>query len=286
MKIVSFSLEAGNQYHARVDGTKFFVGQRVSYDGRKGLSNLRGGASQRYSPDPFRPAHGFWADFIHPTSVCEGGLFHTLNTYDRARFTFTAFQFAAHVPDGDFVVYFRRLLSLPPAAEYFPDLRVADGRICRVDGDATQPLESAASTQGLMDYLNPSDLQVEDTEVIQAARFIHWVQNDPTHRELQVQVAVEHFRTRLAGYAQLYGLDGQSDVVCLVVADIRHQGRANSSDIRLALATPDALGSLLKLGAATYPERVATLRREIRRLTDAGVLGQRRYRLDRQEFVA
>lgn len=285
MKIVSFSLEAGNNYFAKIDGQRFFVGQRITYEGLKGLVNLRGTATQRYSADIYRNAYGYWADFIYPTSVCEGGLFHTLNTYDRARFTFTAFQLAAHVPDGDFVVYFRKLLGLPLATEYFPDVRVIGNRIHRVDGSTKTQLEDSSTTAGLLDYLNPTSAEVEDTEVIQSARFIHWTLNDPAHRDLQVSVVVEHFKNNLADYAKQYGLDGKSDVICLIVADIRHQGRAKSSSIQLALSASDPEAALLDLGMPKYKERIATLKREIRRQREAGTLGKLKYKLSKKDFV-
>ncbi|MBA3804750.1 MAG: peptidoglycan-binding protein, partial [Acidobacteria bacterium] len=141
MKIVSFSLEQGNKYFGKIDGTRFFIGSRVSFDGGKGLMNLVGTPAQKYNRADFRAIHGFWADFIHPTAMAEGALYHTLNTYDRARFTFTFLQFAAHVPNGDFVVYLRALLKLPLASEYFPDLVLLNNRVCRITEHGTVPLE-------------------------------------------------------------------------------------------------------------------------------------------------
>lgn len=286
MKLVSFSLEQGNQYYGRIDGQRFYIGSRVSYEGGKGLSNLRAVAGQKYDRAAYRAEFGFWADFIHPTAVCESGLvFHTLNTYDRARFTFTFLQYAAHVPNGDFVEYLRALLGLPLAKEYFPDLVLQDGRIARVTDAGLRVLEDDASTDGLMDYLNPSLREVEDTEVILAAKFVHWTHNDPEHRALQVRTGVSHFRRAMRQYAQRYALDGVSDRVCLAVADIRHQGRASSSAIQTALATSDPLAALLRLGENKYPERVRTLRQEINRLTSDGTLGQRVYRLAHGDFA-
>jgi len=69
-----------------------------------------------------------FGDFIEPTARCEGQSFITLNTYDRARFTFGFAQFAAHEPDGDFVTWFRDMLGQSEASDYFPDLAVKDGR--------------------------------------------------------------------------------------------------------------------------------------------------------------
>ncbi|MCB1051083.1 MAG: hypothetical protein H6510_11860 [Acidobacteria bacterium] len=286
MKFVGFSLEEGNRYFGRIDGQRFLIGNRVSYLGNKGLMNVKGTAAQKYDRAEYRPEFGFWADFIHPTAQAEGALFHTLNTYDRARFTFTFLQMAAHVPNGDFVTFFRRLLALPNARDYFPDLRLEAGRIVRVENEGNHILEDDQQTDGLMDYLNPTAREVEDTEIIQAAKFVHWAQQDPAHRRLQIEVGIDHFKQKLARYAQQYDLDGNEDRICLVICDIRHQGRAKSSAILAALSQPDPLDALLQLGQNTYPERIRTLRREINRLSQEGRLGQHRYDAARADFVA
>lgn len=286
MKIVSFSLEGGNKYFGRVDeGPKFLIGTRVTFDGKKGLMNVSGTAAQKYDRAAYRTQHGFWADFLHPTSRAEGALFHTLNTYDRARFTFSFMQYAAHVPNGDFVKYFRALLQLPLASEYFPDLGLQNGRIVRITDDGVIALESDQSTEPLMKYLNPTALQIEDTEVIQSAKFIHWAQNDQEHRDLQVDLAVEHFRTKMVSYANKYGLDSRPETVCLVVADIRHQGRAKSPAIGAALASANPLEALLQIGEPKYHERLVTLRKEIKALTNDDTFGKRVYSIDARDFV-
>lgn len=285
MKIVSFSLEDGNKYFGKIDGSRFYIGSRVSYDGGKGLKNLRGTVAQRYDRSRFRPAYGFWADFIHPTAMAEGALFHTLNTYDIAHFTFSFLQFAAHVPNGDFVVFVRELLKLPLAREYFPDLVLEGRRICRITDRGIEPLESDRSTAPLIDYFNPSRNEVEDTEVIQAAKMVHWAQNDEAHRRIQIEVGVRNCKTSMLGYARRYGLDGVDDAVCLMVADIRHQGRAKSPEIISALHAAKPLEALLRIGATSFPQRIQTLRREIRQLQSEGTLGRHRYSIEREDFV-
>jgi hypothetical protein len=72
--------------------------------------------------------------------------------------------------------------------------------------------------------------QVEDTEVIQAATFVHWA---------QVDVGVELFRAKMREDAQRYELDGADDDVCFVISDIRHQGRAKRVEIIAALQQAD-----------------------------------------------
>src|SRR5262249_15813229 len=114
---------AGPDYSCTADGgLQFFVGRRVTYEGNVGLYNIFPRSKLEklnYSAGDFRTAHGFWADMIEPTAMCEGRNFLTLNTYDRAVFTFGFGQFAAHVANGDFVKYFRAMLALPNANDYF-----------------------------------------------------------------------------------------------------------------------------------------------------------------------
>jgi hypothetical protein len=285
MKVVSFSLEEGNKYFGRIDGKRFYIGSRVPYLGGKGLVNGSGTTVQKYDRVQFRDRYGFWADFIHPTAMAEGALFHTLNTYDRAFFTFSFLQFAAHVPNGDFVVYLRALLKLPLASEYFPDLALVGERICRLTDNGSVQLESDTSTAGLCDYLNPTVKEIEDTEVIQAAKFVHWAQSDALNRQTQIDVGVAHFRRNVAQYATRYNLDGAAAAICLVVADIRHQGRAKSAAIISALASPKPLDALLGLGAALYPQRVRVLRRELNVLTADGTFGGLKYSVAKGEFI-
>lgn len=69
------------------------------------------------------------------------------------------------------------------------------------------------------------------------------------------------------------------------VESIRHQGRAKSVDIAMALSTPNPLASLLKLGEPKYHERLLTLKREIDRLRSDGTFGHRHYDLATRDFV-
>jgi hypothetical protein len=288
MKVVSFSLEQGNKYFGKVDGgPKFLVGSRVSYQGNKGLMNTVGTPAQKYDRLTFQQHNGFWADFIHPTAMAEGALYHTLNTYDRARFTFTFLQYAAHVPNGDFVVFLRALLKLPTASEYFPDLALnGNGRVCKLDDGHATPIESDDSTDLLMDYFNPSSGEVEDTEVIQAARLVHWAQNDQAHRDIQVKVGIDHIKSKMQTYAVRYPmLHGAAPPICAVVMDIHHQGRAKVATVLLALQSANPLPALLKIGAEQYPERIATLTKEIKALTAGGVYGGLKYDATKNDFL-
>ncbi|MCW5869798.1 MAG: hypothetical protein KIS61_21255 [Candidatus Eremiobacteraeota bacterium] len=273
MKNVHFTLKDGRYTGAVDDGPSFFIGSRVTFQGRKGLMNVVGKPGQRYDRAEYRPEFGFWADFITPTANAEGALFHTLNTYDRARFTFSFLQYAAHVPDGDFVRYLHELLKLPLAAEYFPDLVLVNGRVHRDKNGVKTRLEDSSSTEGLMNYLNPGSSAVEDTEVVSSAKFIHWVQNDSDHRHLQVRLGVEHFREKMKAYSRRYKLDGKSEVICLLVADIRHQGRGDSA-ISTALSSANPEANLLKIGAGEYPARIASLKTSIANLRKDNSFGK------------
>jgi hypothetical protein len=102
----------------------------------------------------------------------------------------------ARIPNGDFIVYFQELLTLPLAGEYFPDLRVENGP--GHTGGTGNLLESDDSTAGLMDFLDSSVREVEDTGVIQAAKLIYGVQNAPEHRQVQLATGVAHFKLKMA----------------------------------------------------------------------------------------
>ena len=279
------------KYEATVDGgPSFVVGRKVSYEGNWGLMNILSLPGAVYSPDAYRNKYGFWADFLHPIVQCEsGGSFQCLNTYDRARFTFGFLQYAAHVPDGDFVRFLRKLLVTIPAADYFPELVVHDNVICKDSLTGFTPLETLDSTLPLQDFLNPSLDEVEESEVIQSAKFVHWSLNEPEHHELQVQCGVDHMKKAMKQYAKTYSLDGTLDKICLVIADIHHQGRGKKVEVFDALDTggdtDKAYTNLLEIGKAFYKERIDTLRSAIDAMVSDGTLGQRKYDATIGDFV-
>jgi hypothetical protein len=281
---------ANQRYSASIDhGPRFPIGHRVSYQGMIGITNDGQGGGARYEPADYA-TEGHWAPFILPTAVCESaGYMTNINTYDSARFTFGFFQFAAHVPDGDFVRFFRRLLGLPSGKDYLPDLVVQNGRIFRETETGLKQLESAESTRGLMDYLNPSSSSVDDIEAIDAAKFIDGANQFSEQRALQVNEAINTAKQIMKVSGPRYALDGMIDKVCLVILDIRHQGRAGSQSIIHALNTgtsEDAkFEDLLKIGATQFPERIRTLRAQIKKLVTTGVLGAKRYRIATNDFA-
>ncbi len=270
---IHFTIErSGRIFNSTADGgAAFFVGCQTSYHDRpsgedfEGLFNVprRELPKLVYKATNYRGMYKFWADFIEPTSKCEGGNFLTLNTYDRARFTWGFGQFGAHVPDGDFVEFFRDLIGRPEKEDYFPDLALKDGRIVKMSAGSAIPLETASSTSPLMDYLNPTKSAVEDSEVISAAKLIHWTTNVEQARELQVMHMVGTFQRLMKTSDARLDLDGRSADICLAVCDIRHQGRAKFPTIQTALNSARPLASLLQIGGISYPERCATLEAEI-----------------------
>lgn len=285
---------SGTSRFAQIIGSnqpKFLVGKETVYQQTKhGLYNLSIPDGLVYKSEDYKSEYGFWEYFIAPTAKAESNnSFVCLNTYDRAFFTFSFMQYAAHVPNGDFVKFFKEILALPNAKDYFPKLVVANKRIFyrETSGTLTQ-LETDTTTEKLMKYLNPSLEQIENQELICAARMVHWATNDATHRRLQVKIAVEHFRENMKQYAQSYNLDGFPAKICQIICDIRHQGRASSQQIINALNTGGnlerAYTKLLQLGQPLYTSRISTVRAVIKNLSDAGLFNKK-YKASKNDFV-
>ena len=280
-----------SHYLAKVDGgTEFFVGKSVHYNNNIGLENEVVDSDHKYKAEDFRHEYDFWADFVEPTAICESNRsFHCLNTYDRAAFTFGFLQYAAHVPDGDFVLWVRSILGLPAAHDWFPDLTIQNGRICKITNSGINQLEDSRSTQGLMDFLNPNPDAIDNSEVINGAKFIGW-QNDSSARqsspqEAQVRIGMQIFPSNMKLYARKYNLDGAADYICVVIADILHQGRGSSTQIMDALRATDKYEALLAIGPSSSKPRRDTLRSEIDNRRSSGIFGQRVYSVRDENFV-
>lgn len=271
----------GASWFASTQGERFFVGNRATFQGRVGLMNLRDQSSPLYDPAEYTNTFGHWSHFIAPTVKAESrGHFNCLNTYDRAGFTFGFLQFAAHVADGDFVKFFRALLQLDERPAYFPDLELRDGRIVQPTANGVVRLETATSSDALKRYLNPSGGEVENREVLSAARFVHWCSHSKAHREVQVKVGVDTVRQKLRTAHNKINLEGRSDKVCFVVMDILHQGRGTFNAMKQIIQNNNdavAFGKLLTIGASSFPERIETIRAEVARLEAAGHFGTRKY---------
>ncbi|MBB2960798.1 hypothetical protein [Methylobacterium sp. R2-1] len=280
MAILFTILRDGNQFFASADGgPRFYVGRRVPYEGNIGLYNIFAGTKierLNYSAADYTNAFGFWARFVEPTAACEGRNFLTLNTYDSAFFTFGFGQFAAHVPEGDFVIYFRTILGLPEAADYFPNLTLSGGHICNADSrSAPVPLEDKDSTARLMKYLNPDLSEVQDAEVINAAKLIHLTSKVPAARDAQVRIMTDAYREFMRRGDARVGLDGRTAAECCVVADLLHHGRGGRMLwplVDAALKSRNPFESLIDIGAPRWKSRKDKLKAEIRARPDFATL--------------
>lgn len=283
-------MRRGSDFSAQAHGERaFFVGRRVEYEGKIGLYNIFTGSRLEklyYQSADHAGQFGFWAHFIEPTAYCEGRSFLTLNTYDRAAFTFGFGQFAAHVPNGDFIRYFRDLLGMAESREYFPHLGIVDGHVHRVEFDSKPvPLENDESTAPLMAYLNPNLGDVQDEEVIAAAKLIHWTSQHAPARAAQVRQMVATYRTFMRRADQRVGIDRRPAKQCCVIADILHHGRGGRETwpkIDRALRQSDPYEALLTIGLPKWKERIRTLRNAI---AAAPILAETRWDSATHDFV-
>jgi len=280
-------------YYAKLAGSdepKITIGYKAFYNDNYGLYNTTTDPGLIYDPAAYVNEKGFWAYFIYPTAKAESkGSFFCLNTYDRARFTFGFMQYAAHVPNGDFVRFFRTLLTLPNAKDYFPRLTLSNGHIYHTsDSGISTQLEDDSSTAKLMDYFNPSLSEIENQEMVCSARMVHWAMNDPAHRKIQVDTAIAHFRGNMAEYSRRFNLDNAPARVCHLVCDIRHQGRGSNDMIALALNTggnwDKAYANLSMIGYNIYKNRIDTIKNTIASLLAQGLFN-RTYRRADNSFV-
>jgi hypothetical protein len=286
----------GKKFSARPDNAAAFaIALKVRYLNKNtgverfGLSNdgnYFGSAEakkQLYLAADYDSVYPFWCDFIEPTAICEGQSFISLNTYDRARFTFGFGQFAAHVADGDFIRWFRDMLQRPESVDYFPNLEVLDGRIVKVEGTKKVPMETKDSTEPLQLYLNPTLNDVEDAEVVAAAKLIHWTGNHPEARLLQVQHMINTARRLVKESDKRLGLDGLGADLCCVVMDVRHQGRAGFDDLQAALLANKPYEALLEVGGHGEPERVKNLKAAL--VTRRATLKKKKWSRAMSDFV-
>lgn len=291
MPTILFTFTRDGRRHFATDdrNEKFLIANEVVYQGNHGLANSQTLAGQVYDPAAAEPVHGFWSWFIYPTALCESnGSFHCLNSYDRAAFTFGFMQYAAHVANGDFVLFFRKLLQLPEAKGYFPFLELRDGRIWYQRDATVNQLETATSSKELMRYLNPDTASVDTQELVCAARFVHWSQHQQSHRNLQVQTAMAPFKDAMRVNHQRYNLDGWPDKICQAICDIHHQGRAKVVHIVDILRETNnretIYKNLLNVGIEAYPERVRTLKTAHKKLMDEARFGKV-YNAQSGEFI-
>jgi hypothetical protein len=235
-----------------------------------------------------------WAYLLELTGYCESqNFFNVVNTYDRAKFTFGFYQMAAHTPKDNLILFFRSAVKAGELAGHFPDLNIVNGRLHRMGKDGTTTdLEAEFNTgpqgeaqlQLFMNYLNPNRWQVDEQEVLQSARLIHGVLHDASLRKRQVQTGVDILSRKMQTYAKWYDLDGQTDVVCGIIADIHHQGRGTRNTVRNALKAADKVEALIAIGSKAYPNRSKDLAEKLKEMKDSGKLGSKRYDEALNEF--
>ncbi|HKY04528.1 MAG TPA: hypothetical protein VJQ56_06545 [Blastocatellia bacterium] len=294
--------EADTRWFARAvnatDSNRFYVGRETKNDAKQ-YYGIYQKTNEYYGPKfnhaDYTATLDHWAYLLYATGYCESkNFFNVFNTYDRAKFTYGFYQLAAHTPNDNLILLFRRLVGLNLAKQYFPELTLIDGKLHRIneDGGSTD-LETVTQTgpnnanqlQLFMNYLNPNRKPIEEQEVLQVARLMHWTVNDPAIRELQVRVAGEILQNKMSRrYSQWYPLHGKSDTICALVADIHHQGRASRVKVKNALNAANPENALLKVNP-NYASREADLRDVVNELKAAGKLGQKKYDAATNEFI-
>lgn len=280
-----FTFMVGTSTHFTDDmnRTGLFQGSSAIKDSRNAFGD--------YQAAHFIAEFGKWAHFIEPTLKAEGGgRFATLNTYDRAAFTFGAPQFAAHTPGANLVLYLRALLELPGADLHFPELSLhanaAGKQTLHLNKSGTfVDLEEASvvtrpngrkETQlaALMKYLNNSPTDIDEAELSAAARLMNWLRTDPQAKALQISLFIDNAKQKLdKAKLKIHGFSGNDWHTALWVMDILHQGRGNYDDIATALAADDAQSALKKIGWPAYKTRIKTVEAAVRALDGSGKLG-------------
>jgi hypothetical protein len=301
---IDFALRKdGSRWFARRSGAggqpEFLVGVEVNQPERRfhGLHfPVRSYYGPQFDPAAYVASVDQWAYLLDVTAFCESkNRFNLINTYDRAHCTFGFYQLAAHTPRDNLILFFRAALRDPDIRPVFPDLKLIGGKVFRIGPDGTETdLEmeffDAASgedqLQRFMTYLNPERLEVDEQEVMQAARLV-WLGNESAAcRQIQVDVSAAILQRKMSQrYHQWYDLDGESDVICAAVADIHHQGRGSKTAVRAALRSRNKLAALLQIGAEAHPSRVEALEARLKKWTRARKMGTKKYHAAQNEFV-
>lgn len=302
---IPFNLrQQGQEWFARAltgnHTDEFFVGKQVSQPA-KGYHGIYIPSDRyygpKYNPSEYEANIDHWSYLLAATAHCESADYMNLiNTYDRAKFTFGFYQLAAHTPKDNLIFFFRALTRLPQARHYFPELAMRDGTLHRVNEDGSNTnLETEMDTgpngslqlQLFMNYLNAKRWEYDQQEVLQAARLMHWTMHDPEFRQLQVTISAEILQRKMSTvYQPRYDLDGASDVICTIIADIHHQGRASKAIVLDALRSANPEQALLRVNHAQYRSRNEKLAAKIHQLIDAEILEKKVYNAANNEFVA
>jgi hypothetical protein len=290
--------QSGKTFRAKTtSGFSFIVGTTTSFtDDMHRVGLYQGAAAIQdslqfgvYKASDFSGAFGQWAHFIEPTLSAEGGArFATLNTYDRAAFTFGAPQLAAHTPDENFVVLLRQLLALPDADKHFPELSLrakGSGKTIHLAKDGKfENLEEAIvvvrpngkkekQLPKLMAYLNASSTSIDKAELSASARLINWLRLDPTSKELQIAVFITQAKDKLAkAKDKIPKFSGDDWRIALWVLDILHQGRGTYAEMAAAITKADPEAALKRIGWRKYKTRIETVAAAVGKLAKSNVM--------------
>ena len=278
-------------YFAKLPGVaEYYVARNTRYQSLRGLMQPLGKLyGPRYTIPAFNGEYETVAGILGVISAGESsGYFNRLNTYDRAAFTFGFFQLAAHTPNDNLILLFRRAAAENTAFQaLFPDLKLVDGVLHRDVGTHTVSLEKQYPRPGhptemnlkdFMTYLNADGANIDDTELSTSARLIHVANSDDAFNRLQASVSAQITMRKLRIlYSNWYNLNGVSDLICTAIADIHHQGRGTKTQVRNALSSGSTVqgkvSALCKVGQRNFAERCATLKEALARAKEEGHLG-------------
>ncbi|HVF31220.1 MAG TPA: hypothetical protein VNA22_09625 [Pyrinomonadaceae bacterium] len=280
-----------NDYFAKLPGVaQYYVGRSTKYGLLRGLAQPSSKLSgPRYAIADYVDEYGTVAGMLG--AICMGestACFNRLNSYDRAAFTFGFYQLAAHTPNDNLILLFRRAVAENAAfRQMFPELKVLDGVLHREVGGHNVSLEkqfprpghaSEMNLKDFMTFLNADGTAVDDTELSAAARIVHVANTDSAFNDLQVNVAATITMRKLrSAYSVWYNLNGVSDLICTAIADIHHQGRGTKTQVREALASAstvkDKVAALCRIGSSDFDGRKATLKAALAKAVTDGHLG-------------
>ena len=268
-------------YYAKLPGVaEYYVGRNTKFESYRGLfqpSSKLGGP--RFEIADYKGEYETVAGMLGVISTGESrGYFNRVNTYDRAALTFGFFQLAAHTPNDNLILLFRRAAAECSAFQaMFPDLTVVDGALHRSLGTHTVNLEkqyprpghpNEMNLQDFMTYLNPDGAAIDDRELSVSARLVHLANTDEGFNRLQVNIAAHITMGKLRrAYSVWYSLNEVSDLICTAIADIHHQGRGTKTQVRAALASASTVqgkvSALCKVGESIDAQRCATLKQAL-----------------------
>ena len=275
--------DAKGRWTAQIDGAPgFYVGSTVKYLSYRGvhqpgdkLATLPGGLYDAATYEKALGSRGAWAWFLLPTIIGESqGHWGRINTYDGAGPTFGPLQFASHTPNDNLILLFRRLLALPEAQAWFPNLTLKNGKVHeRTASGQLASLEDGVVGGRLvefMEYLNPDAKAVNKGEVINAAKLIAWCAESEVFRNTQIELAIERFQSRVNRLEDAYHTPlGKQPIYRVIwVADILHHGRGSYKTLQKAFASSDPEVALESIGADSdrWKERIRTVKAAIKKL--------------------